>query len=362
MKQIRRLTLEEMVGQLFFLGFQGPAPDHETWALIEAVRPSGFVFFQRNIENFDQFSALTTRLREPNGLPAFLGIDHEGGQVDRLKQIFNPIPAMGQLAELGTSYLRAGARIIASELEAMGLNLDFAPVLDLKYPQSVMVERVLADNPALAARLGVAFVDELSKKNILSCIKHFPGMGAADRDPHFVLPRIDKSKRHLQQEDVVPFLNLLDEVGMVMVSHVYYPAMGDDRPTPASLSSRVVESYLRKKLGFSGVIITDDLTMGAISSFGLTPEIFLRAFEAGNDMLLFSQTTPLVEEAFKLIVRTVRQSDALRKRLEQSVSRILLLKTKIQYLPLRYRAHVRARINRQIEKLRQEIVSESVAL
>ena len=362
MKQIRRLTLEEMVGQLFFLGFQGPTPDAETWALIEQIRPGGFVFFQRNIENFDQFCSLTTRLREPNGLPAFLAIDHEGGHVDRLKQMFNPIPPMGELAEIGTAHLRAGARIIAAELEAMGLNLDFAPVVDLKYPQSVMAERALADNPAVVARLAAAFVDELSKKNILCCMKHFPGMGSADRDPHFVLPRIDKSRRQLQQEDVLPFLTLINDVGMVMISHVYYPALGDDKPTPASLSSRIVEGYLRKKLRFNGVTITDDLTMGAISTIGLTPDVFLRAFEAGNDMLLFSQMTPLVEQAFKLILRTVRQSDTLRKRLEQSVSRILLMKTRIQYLPLRYRVHVRTRINRHIDKLRQELLTERVAL
>src|SRR5215831_4550822 len=219
MKQIRRLTLEEMVGQLFFVGFQGAEPDAETAAVLDRVRPGGFIFFQRNIDNFDQFCSLTTRLREPNGLPAFLGIEHEGGYVDRLKQVFDLTPPMRELAQMGTAYLRAGARIIASELEAAGLNLDFAPVLDLGYPQSVMAERVIASNPGEVARLGAAFVEELGKKNILSCAKHFPGMGGADRDPHFALPRINRSKRLLQQEDILPFLSLIDDVGMVMVSH-----------------------------------------------------------------------------------------------------------------------------------------------
>src|SRR5262249_17082902 len=266
MKQIRRLTVEEMVGQLFFIGFQGSEPDADTLALMEQVRPGGFIFFQRNIESLDQFSTLTARLREPNGLPAFLAMDHEGGRVDRLKHVFNPIPPMRELADLGTSYLRAGARIIASEFEAVGLNLDFAPVLDRAYPQSVLTERVFGSDPSEVARLGAAFVDELSKKNILSCAKHFPGMGAADRDPHFVLPRIDRSKRQLQQEDILPFVNIIDDVGMIMVAHAHYPGLGDDKPTPASLSPRIIEGYLRKKLGFSGVIVTDDLTMGAISA------------------------------------------------------------------------------------------------
>ena len=362
MKQIRRLTLEEMVGQLFFLGFQGPVPDADTHELMQRIRPGGFIFFQRNIETFDQFCALTTELREPHGLPAFLAIDHEGGRVDRLKQFFNPIPSMRELSDISTAQLRAGARIIAAELEATGLNLDFGPVVDLDYPNSILNERVLASTPGAVARLAAAFVEELSKKNILSCAKHFPGMGAADRDPHFILPRIDRSKRLMQQEDILPFLNLIDDVGMIMMSHVSYPGFGDEKSTPASLSPKIIDGYLRKKLGFTGVVITDDLTMGAISAIGLTPEVFLRAFEAGNDMLLFSQSTPLVEQAFRLIVRSAKQSESLRVRIEQSVERILLLKTRIQYSPVRYRAHVRTRINRQIEKLRQEVAVEHVAV
>jgi len=355
MKDVRRLTLEEKVGQLFFLGFQGFAPDTETLARIERIRPAGFIFSQRNIDTFDQFSALTSQFQQFNGLPNFLAVDSEGGRVDRLKHVFSPIPSMAELASAGTAPVRAGARIIAAELEAAGLNLDFAPVLDLAYPDSVIYERAISSNPVEVARLGAAFIDELSKKSILACVKHFPGLGAARLDPHFVLPPISRTKRQLQQEDALPFLNLIDDVGMMMVSHAHYPAFGDEKPTPASLSVRIVEGFLRKKLGFQGVIMTDDLTMGAISAIGLTPELFLRAFEAGNDLLLFSQCTPLVEQAFRLILRTARKNEALRSRIDQSVYRIVELKTRIQYTPVRYRAHIRSRINRQIEKLRTEI-------
>jgi beta-N-acetylhexosaminidase len=356
MKDISRLTLEEKVGQLFFLGFQGSAPDSETQALLDGIRPGGFLFFQRNIESINQFFGLTTRLREINGLPLFLALEHEGGRVDRLKQVFSPLPSMTELASLGTAFVRAGAKIIAAELEAAGLNLNFAPVLDLSTSGSVMSERTLSSNPLEVTRLGGAFVEELARKNVLSCVKHFPGLGAARSDPHFLLPRIDKTKRQLVQEDVLPFMNLIDEVPMMMISHAHYPGLGDEKPTPASLSSRVIEGFLRKKMGYTGVVITDDLTVGAISSIGLNPETFLRAFEAGNDLLLFSQTTPLVEQAFKTIVKAARTSESLRARLNESVSRILALKGRIQYTPVRYRAHVRNRINRQIEKLRAESV------
>src|ERR1051326_557567 len=137
MKDAHRLTLEEKIGQLFVVGFQGYEPDRETSSLLDRIRPGGFLLFQRNIASFDQIYDLTTRLREMSSVPPFLAIDHEGGRVDRLKHIFAPMPSMSELAAAGLSQLRLGARIIAAELEAAGLNLDFAPVLDLRLPGSI---------------------------------------------------------------------------------------------------------------------------------------------------------------------------------------------------------------------------------
>ena len=174
-------------------------------------------------------------------------------------------------------------------------------------------------------------------------------------DPHFGLPRIERNKRQIQQEDAVPFVKLFDQVGMIMVSHAHYPALGDEKPIAASLSTRVIEGFLRKKLGYKGPTITDDLTMGAVTSLGLTPELFLRAFEAGNDLLLFSQTTPLAAQAVRTILKAARESAALRRRVDESVERILALKGQMEFMPLRYRTHLKARITRQIDKLRKSV-------
>jgi beta-glucosidase-like glycosyl hydrolase len=206
------------------------------------------------------------------------------------------------------------------------------------------------------ARLGLAFVEELSKRRVVACTKHFPGLGGAVVDPHFALPRVERNKRQLQQEDVIPFTGLFDDGGMILVAHAHYPGLGDEKPVPASLSTRVIEGLLRKKLGYKGLVVTDDLTMGAVTSIGLTPELFLRAFGAGNDLILFSQTTPLVEQAFKTILKEARTSAALRKRVDESVERILALKSRLEFMPLRYRTHLKARITRQIEKLRKSMV------
>ncbi|PYS02879.1 MAG: hypothetical protein DMG15_07885 [Acidobacteria bacterium] len=348
-------TLEQKVGQLFVLGFQGYELDRETRLLIELIRPGGFLLFQRNIENLDQIYDLTNRLRDIAGTPGFLAIDHEGGRVDRLKQLFAPLPSMAELADTGMASLRLGARIIAAELEATGFNVDFAPVVDLRLPHSMMTDRCLASSPMEVVRLAAAFIGELSKRRIVTCAKHFPGLGGAVSDPHFSLPRIDRIKRQIQQEDAIPFVRLFDQIGMIMIGHAHYPSLGDEKPIPASLSSRVIDGFLRKKLGYTGISITDDLTMGAVTSLGFKPDIFLRAIEAGNDLLLFSQTTPLVEQAFHLILRAARGNTSLRRRIDESVERILTLKAQMEFLPPRYRTHLRARITRQIDKLRKSL-------
>jgi beta-N-acetylhexosaminidase len=350
------LTLEQKVGQLFVLGFQGYEPDAETRDILSAIQPCGYLLYQRNILAFDQIYELTNLLREMSGISPLVGLDHEGGRVDRLKHVFTLTPPLSELAGAGLALLRAGARIIAAELQATGFNLDLAPVVDLRTPGSILAERCLASSPEGVERFAGAFVDELSKRGIFTCAKHFPGLGRARVDPHFSLPYIDCTKRQLQSEDAAPFIPLFSRVDMIMISHAYYPVLGDDRPIPASLSSRIVNGFLRRKLGYAGLIITDDLTMGAVTSMGLTPELFLRAFEAGNDLLLFSHTTPLVREAHRTIVAAARKDAALRRRVDESAGRILALKNRIEFTPVRHRVHLKARITRQIERLRESLV------
>src|SRR5438046_7727934 len=278
-------TLEHKVGQLIVLCFQGYELDRETRLLIELIRPGGFLLFQRNIENLDQIYDLTNRLRDIAGTPGFLAIDHEGGRVDRLKQLFAPLPSMAELADTGMASLRLGARIIAAELEATGFNVDFAPVVDLRLPHSIITDRCLASSPLEVARLAAAFIEELSKRGIVTCAKHFPGLGGALSDPHFSLPRIERTKHQIQYEDAIPFVRLFNQIGMIMICHAHYPSLGDDKPTPASLSSRVIGGLLRRKLGYKGIAITDDLTMSAVTSPGLTTDSFLRPLQARNGLI-----------------------------------------------------------------------------
>jgi len=350
LKDLSRLALEEKVGQLFFLGFHGQEPDRETRELLDVIKPGGIVLSRRNIETFDQTTRLTSRFTESRDIPAFVAINQEGGAADRLRQLFAPIPSMSDAANGGMAQLRRLARVIGAELQATGFNTLFGPVLDLSTPGSILRGRTLAASPAAATRSGSAFIEEVAESGTIVCGKHFPGLGAVQRDPHFTLPQVDKPKKLLLMEDIAPFVNLFNMLPMIMVGHAYYPSLSDSRAVPASLSPRVVDKLLRKKLGYQGLILTDDMTLGAVTGLGLTPERFLEAFEAGNDMLLFSQTTPLVEQAFQSILRAARQSTAMRNRITASVQRILALKRRIP-LPLRNRATARSRILRHIDRL-----------
>jgi beta-N-acetylhexosaminidase len=350
MKDSTRLTLEEKVGQLFFLGFAGPEPDRETREILDIVRPGGIVFSQRNLETFEQTIHLTGRFVEGRDVPALLAVHQEGGAADRLKHLFAPLPTLGQAASGGTLQLRQTARIIGAELAAAGFNTLFGPLLDLATPDSVLRERALAATPAAVSRLAKAFIEEVTEHGIFTCAKHFPGMGAAQRDPHFVLPHIEKHRKLLLMEDVPPFVNVFDLVSMVMVGHAHYPTLGEMKPVPASLSPRIVDGLLRRKLGYAGIVITDDMTMGAVAGLGLTPNRFLEAFEAGNDMMLFSQTTPLVAEGFYTLVRAAKKSVALRARIDESAERIMVLKHRIPP-GIQNRGYARTRILRHIEKL-----------
>src|SRR5262245_11889347 len=162
------LTLDQKVGQLFVLGFTGSYPDSDARALLDAIQPGGFLLYQRNIENFEQIYDLTNHLRETSLISPLLAVDHEGGRVDRLKHIFSLMPSTAELAQAGIAHLRAGARIIAAELEATGFNLNFAPVADIYRPGSIMAERCLSADPAEVTRLAAAFSEELSRRGILT--------------------------------------------------------------------------------------------------------------------------------------------------------------------------------------------------
>lgn len=355
MREFDHLTLPERVGQLFLLGFQGPTPDVETLELFERIQPAGFVFSQRNIDGLDQIFDLTASLRNRCRTAPLLAIEQEGGAVDRLKRAIAAMPSLGDLADAGTPFVRTGARLLAAELIAAGMNTALSPILDLGLAGSICRARSLASGPREVIRLARIQLGEFHRRGLLCCGSHFPGLGGSRVDPHFSLPRIQRSRREVLEEDVAPFRALAGDLDMIRVSHGHYPTLGDIRPLPASLSARVVGRLLRDEIGFAGVIMTDDLTLGAITSRGLTAGTFSDAIRAGNDLLFFSQTTPLVEEAFELVVRIASEEAGFRRRVESSSARILRMKRKLALTVPPNRTRARSRLVRQIERLHNSI-------
>ena len=288
------------LGQLLLVGVPGLELDSETASLFRKVQPGGYILFGRNIQSASQLRQLIDDLREVSQIEPIITIDQEGGRVSRLKLIGHEPPNAQQLREKGDpALLREHGRLTGELLRLFGFNLDLCPVLDISFNDD-------ADNSLRGRSYGTsvkqviefagAFNEALLETGILSCGKHFPGYAAATLDPHHELPRIDRTREELNRTELAIFREFAHRVSSMMICHGWYPAF-DREKTPASLSRSIVTDLLMSELDFDGLIMTDDLDMGAItneSGFTATME---RAILAGNHLAMICHRVHLVEEA-----------------------------------------------------------------
>jgi len=321
--------LDLQLGRLFMTGLKGPELDPDTEALIRDFSLGGIVLFSRNIQNPVQLASLCNDLQEKaidyHQIPLFLAVDQEGGPVARLKEPFTLFPGSRAIGEDAHPVDRAVdfARVTAREMALVGLNMDLAPVVDVPQgvPEKHLEGRTFGEDPKKVGLLGRTVVRELQKNGIMAVAKHFPGLGRAGVDPHHHLPRIDMAARDMERINLPPFKEALSEgVCAVMTSHALYPALEPERP--ATLSQRILSGLLREKLGFDGLIITDDLEMGAIARTWGTVRAAAMAFKAGADILLICQDQGLVLEAIRSLRKEVLQGQIPYKRLRESLDRI----------------------------------------
>ncbi len=269
----------------------GTTLDREERAFFEEVRPAGFILFADNIATPEQVAALVSDLRRAAGEDALVLIDQEGGRVARLPApTWRAAPAarrFGELAErdleAAVAAVRINARLIAADLHTLGIDVDCAPVLDLSIPgaHDVIGDRAFAGDPGLVAILGRAFAEGLLSGGVLPMIKHMPGHGRAVADSHAELPTVDLPLEVLRRTDFEPFRQLAD-MPLAMTAHILFPAVDPDRP--ATTSPRVVREILRGEIGFEGLIVSDDVTMQALS--GSDSERARAAISAGCDLVL----------------------------------------------------------------------------
>jgi len=292
------------VGQLLLSGVPGPELDAESAAAFRRVQPGGFILFGRNIKSPAQLRKLIDDLRDLSAVEPVITIDQEGGRVSRLREIGSEPPNAQQLRDKGDRelVLRHG-RITGRLLRLFGFNLDLCPVLDISFDDEAdnsLRGRCYGRDVAEVIRLAGAFNDGLREEGIASCGKHFPGYSAASVDAHHELPDIARSRAELDANELAVFRHFADRVDSMMICHAFYPALEETR-TPASLSRAVITGLLREQYGFRGLVMTDDLDMGAILNHYGLGETIRMAIAAGNDLAMICHRVQCVEEAFGIL-------------------------------------------------------------
>jgi beta-N-acetylhexosaminidase len=292
------------LGQLLLVGVPGPELDPETAKVFRKIQPGGFILFGRNIRSPLQLRKLIDDLRDLSRIEPIITIDQEGGRVSRLKLIGNEPPSAQQLREKGDPVLiQRHGQLTGELLRLFGFNLDLCPVLDISFndeaDNSLRGRCYGASVPQVIDFAG-AFNDALLKTGVLSCGKHFPGYAAASLDPHHDLPRIERTRAELEETELKIFRTFSSRVSSMMICHGWYPAL-DANKIPASLSQSIITDLLAKEMDFKGLIMTDDLDMGAIlNQFGFK-ETIEGALQAGNHIALLCHRIPMIEEAASIV-------------------------------------------------------------
>lgn len=319
----------QMVGQRLMVGFDGTTLTQDLKYLIDTLLVGGIILFSRNIESPDQVAALCEaaqgHARSCGQPPLFIAVDQEGGKVARLRAPFTEFA--GNPAIINGNDATYFSNTTARELESVGINMNMAPVLDVALAdgESVMADRVFGDDPGQTARLGTIVIDQFQKNRILAVAKHFPGIGRTTLDSHLDRPFLDTAASELKQTDLVPFAAAIrHNVAGMMLSHVVYEKIDTD--WPASLSPTIANRLLRKKMGYKGLILTDDLDMGAIKKYYPIETVFHQVITAGIDQALICHRSPNMEGAIEKMITMVSDSPELEKRSRQSLNRILDMK------------------------------------
>jgi len=343
---LQSLPLEQQIGQLLFIGLPGPELDAEARALVEHVRPGGVIIFGRNVASPGQLRGLLDGVRAMMEVEPLFGIDQEGGLVDRLRKIVTPMPAARAIRQHGDlAGARSLGRITGEVLRLLGFNLNFAPVLsimteDRDLLSNGLYSRSYGRSPGEVLGYTMTYLRALQGTGCLGCAKHFPGIGAGEVDSHEEMPIIHLSHEDLIAQDLAPYIELFQRednmVRAVMVSHGGFPnidihrGIAGGRLVPASINFHIVTRLLRDELGYRGLVLTDDMEMGAIAKHNPIEDSALRAVEAGEDMLLICATPALIRRGYDALVAAARAGRLSPERIEVSLRRIAAFKSLAQ--------------------------------
>ncbi len=352
------LPFEQQIGQFFFIGLPGTDLDDTARALIDEVKPGGVIIFGRNVASPEQLRSLLDDISERLPTPALFGIDQEGGLVDRLRKIFTPMPSARTIRQHGDlAAARSLGRITGEVLRMLGFNINFAPVMsimtdDRDLLSNGLYSRSFGRSPGEVLGYSTVYMRGLQGTGCFGCLKHFPGIGAGEVDSHEQMPIVKLSHDDLIAQDLAPYIELFqrrdDRVRCVMVSHGGFPnidirqAVTGGLLEPASLNRNIVTTLLRQELGYQHLVVTDDLEMGAISRHCEIEDAVVRAFDAGEDMMLICASPDKIQRGYRALLSAAKEEKISQERIHESLRRVAAIKSMIQPpLPLdrhRYQA------------------------
>lgn len=358
--KIKELSIKEKIGQMVMIGMDTNYITERIKNMIQNYKIGGVILYRKNFSTYQDMLNLIKNLKElnkENKIPLFIAIDQEGGRVNRMPKEIKNLPSANQVAKYGGERLvLKSANIIGKLLHESGYNLNFAPVLDInKYEkQKAIGDRSYSDDKKKVAKYGVATMKELQKNDIISVIKHFPGHGATKQDSHYFLPIINESMKKIESEDMYPFEQAIENgADALLVGHLLI--RGVTGIYPASLSRKFITKYIRRKYRYNGLIITDDLKMRAIKLFYGPDLAVKRAFEAGNDIIVFRFAEEEEKRVLNKIEDLVVQGKIRENRIDKSVRRIIEMKEKYNISDSKefYGVDIE-NINKEIEEIRQK--------
>lgn len=319
--------IQKKVGQLFLVGFNGYSVPADFKKAIQEYHVGGTIYFRRNVQSPAQLAELSNELQgsRPKECPAMLiSIDHEGGKVNRLIKPFTKFPGNDYLGELGSPKIGFEFGVVlGKELKAIGVNVNFAPVVDVNSnPNSPIIKnRAFSSDPEVCGKLGSAVCRGIQKMGVMAVAKHFPGHGDTKEDSHFALPKVEKTLEELEKLELIPFRRVIrSRVDGIMTAHIQNSFL--DPKYPATLSEATIEQLLRGQLRYSRLVFADDLEMKAISEHFGAAEAAVLAVQSGCDILIYKGDAGFPEEAFAAVVKAVETGAIAREKLDRALARI----------------------------------------
>jgi len=353
--KVSDMSLDEKIGQMIFAGTADTSLSANTKNLINQYHIGGMIFYSNNFVNPQQSIRLLNEIKLANAhnrLPLLLGVDQEGGKVFRLPGLIDT-PTNARLGAMNNPQLsyKIGT-LLGEELNAFGLNLDFAPVLDVNSNPNnpVIGDRSFGNNASIVSQLGTKTMEGIQSQHIISVVKHFPGHGDTSVDSHLNLPKVNKSLADLKRLELIPFEQAINNgADVIMVAHILLPQL--DATYPSSMSNYIMTDLLRKQLGFHGVVMTDDMTMKAITNYFTIGKAAVQSVRAGSDIILVAHDYNEIVATIQAIKTAVENGEIPESRIDQSVSRIIQLKQKYHVSDRQVRAINLQKINQYGEQL-----------